>query len=79
MDPDTAPKNIKLMYYYFVGSRNLFSEMTDEAVQEFKDDQISANVVKNAESERKFIYKDAKSALREKLKHYGRGKVEPDN
>lgn len=24
IDPDTAPKNLKLLYFYFVGSRNLF-------------------------------------------------------
>ena len=24
LDPNTAPRNIKLMYYYFVGSRNMF-------------------------------------------------------
>ena len=32
LDPNTAPKNIKLMYYYYVGSRNLYQEMTGEAV-----------------------------------------------
>lgn len=72
LDPDTAPRNIKLMYYYFVGSRNLFSEMTDEAVEEFISDQQNSNVSKNA----KFVYKDAKSVKREKLKHYGREKVD---
>ena len=32
LDPNTAPKNIKLMYYYYIGSRNLYQEMTDEAI-----------------------------------------------
>jgi len=32
IDPDTAPKNIKLLYFYFVGSRNLIGEMTNDSV-----------------------------------------------
>ena len=32
IDPNTAPSNLKLLYFYFVGSRNLFHEMTTESV-----------------------------------------------
>ena len=32
LDPNTAPKNIKLLYHYYVGSRNLYQEMTEESV-----------------------------------------------
>ena len=32
IDPKTAPKNIKLLFFYFVGSRNLLNEMTTESV-----------------------------------------------
>ena len=32
IDPNTAPKNLKLLYFYFVGSRNLNKEMMDESV-----------------------------------------------
>ena len=32
IDPNTAPKNLKLLYFYFVGSRNLNKEMVEEAV-----------------------------------------------
>lgn len=40
IDPKTAPKNIKLLYFYFVGSRNLISEMTNESVATYKHDQM---------------------------------------
>jgi len=32
IDPNTDSKNLKLLYFYFVGSRNLLNEMTSEAV-----------------------------------------------
>ena len=53
VDPNTAPKNIKLMYYYFVGSRNLYNEMTAEAIQDFRKNSEIAKITKN---ERKSIY-----------------------
>lgn len=40
IDPDTAPKNLKLLYFYFVGSRNLQKEMMDESVQTYREDQM---------------------------------------
>lgn len=40
IDPNTAPKNLKLLYFYFVGSRNLFLEMTTESVQKYRLDQM---------------------------------------
>ena len=40
IDPDTAPKNLKLLYFYFVGSRNLNKEMMDESVQTYREDQM---------------------------------------
>lgn len=36
LDPDTAPRNIKLMYYYYLGSKGLKHEMQDEAIKDFK-------------------------------------------
>ena len=32
LDPSTAPRNIKLMYYYYLSSSNLYSGMQDEAI-----------------------------------------------
>ena len=32
IDPDTAPKNLKLLYFYFVGSRYMKSVMMNESV-----------------------------------------------
>ena len=40
IDPNTAPKNLKLLFFYFVGSRNLNKEMTDESVATYKEDQM---------------------------------------
>ena len=40
IDPNTAPKNMKLLYFYFVGSRNLKTEMEAESVQIYKIDQM---------------------------------------
>ena len=36
LDTDTAPHNIKLMYFYYLGSKNLEHEMQDEAIKDFK-------------------------------------------
>jgi hypothetical protein len=38
IDPDTAPKNIKLLYFYFVGVRNLIGEMNNDSVTTYKSD-----------------------------------------
>lgn len=40
VDPSTDSKNMKLLYFYFVGSRNLISEMTTEAVNKYAFDQM---------------------------------------
>ena len=32
IDPETAPKNLKLLYFYFVGGRNLEKEQKDESI-----------------------------------------------
>ena len=32
IDPDTEPNQIKLLYYYYVGSRNLYQELSEESV-----------------------------------------------
>ena len=72
LDPNTAPKNIKLMYYYYVGSNNLFQEMTTEAVQEFK---LDAFMTKFAKSKSNHIYRSPQEQLQDKIKkEYGRGK-----
>ena len=54
LDPDTQPKNIKLMYDFDVRVRNLYQEMTGEAVHEYKRDLVMTKVARN---ERKFIYR----------------------
>ena len=38
IDPNTAPKNLKLLYFYFVGSRNLGREMVNESIAQYKSD-----------------------------------------
>ena len=38
VDPNTAPKNLKLLYFYFVGSRNLGREMVNESIAQYKSD-----------------------------------------
>lgn len=38
IDANTAPKNLKLLYFYFVGSRNLNREMIEESVATYKSD-----------------------------------------
>ena len=35
IDPRTEAKYLKLLYFYFVGSRNLLNEMTQEAVSTY--------------------------------------------
>ena len=40
IDPDTAPKNLKLLYFYFVGSRNLQREMVAECISDYKEAQM---------------------------------------
>ena len=40
VDPSTDAKNMKLLYFYFVGSRNLIGEMTTEAVTKYNHDQM---------------------------------------
>ena len=57
LDPDTKPQNIKLMYDFDVRVRNLYQEMTGEAVHEYKRDLVMTKVAKN---ERKFIYRGEK-------------------
>lgn len=60
LDQDTKPQNIKLMYDFDVRVRNLYQEMTGEAVQEYKRDLVMTKVAKN---ERKFIYRDEKQLV----------------
>lgn len=36
MQPDTDPKNIKLLYFYQVGSRTLYEKMKHEIVKEHR-------------------------------------------
>lgn len=38
IDPKTAPKNLKLLYFYFVGSRMLITEMIEDSVQTYMRD-----------------------------------------
>ena len=40
IDPNTAARNLKLLYFYFVGSRNLLSDMTSESVSTYIHDQM---------------------------------------
>jgi len=35
IDPNTDSKNIELLYFYFLGSRNLLIEMENEAVEKY--------------------------------------------
>ena len=75
IDPNTAPKNIKLLYYYYVGSRNLYQEMTEESVQEFKAENSSMN--SNAKNERNNMFKGPAQQTRDKIKkRYGKSLAE---
>ena len=40
VDASTDSKNLKLLYFYFVGSRNLLLEMNNEALQHYLQDQM---------------------------------------
>ena len=40
IDPDTAPKNLKLLYFYFVGSRYMKTVMMNESVHTWRHDQM---------------------------------------
>ena len=35
IDPHTEAKSLKLLYFYFVGSRNLLQEMTNDSVNTY--------------------------------------------
>lgn len=60
------------MYYYYVGSNNLYQEMTNEAVQDFKTDSIMTKIAK---TESKLIYRSPKEVLQDRIKkEYGRAK-----
>ena len=62
------------MYYYYVGSNNLYQEMTNEAVQDFKTDSIMTKIAK---TESKLIYRSPKEVLQDRIKkEYGRAKWE---
>ena len=43
MQPDVDPDNIKLLYFYQVGSRTLYEKMKHEIVKEFRKAQIDPN------------------------------------
>lgn len=70
MDPNTAPRNIKLMYYYYVGSRNNYQEMTTEAVESYKNDLVQTKIAKD---ESKILFKGEKEMMKNRImKRYGR-------
>ena len=70
LDPIMAPRNIKLMYYYYISSSNLYSGMQEESIAEFKKDDLMAKVGKN---DRKKIFRGQDEIIREKIKtEYGR-------
>ena len=54
IDPDTAPRNMRLLYYYYLSSSNLYSSMQDESIQEYKKDDLMTSMAQN---ERKFAYR----------------------
>ena len=60
VDPHTAPRNLKLLYFYFVGSRNLNQDMQTESVAKFKASQsgaISSDLRKNMTGKTKRVYR----------------------
>ena len=70
LDPNMEPSQIKLMYYYFLSSKSMYSEMTGEAIKEYKQDLVMTKVAKE---ERKFMYRGQKQKLTDKIKkEYGR-------
>ena len=75
IDPDTAPNQIKLLYYYYVGSRNLYQELSEESVQEFKLDNSSQNNM--FKQEKSGMFKMPAQKTRDKIKkRYGKSLAE---
>ena len=69
MDPKTEPKHVKLMYYYFVGSKHLYNEMKGEVVEDY----LSSSKKMQAESEHQSLTKTEAQLRRQKIKdRYGR-------
>ena len=43
MHPDIDPKNIKLLYFYSIGSKTFYDKMKHEIVKEHRKSQIDPN------------------------------------
>ena len=74
IDLNTEPKNIKLQYYYYIGSNNLNNEIQQESIDEYKRNLDTRKVAK---MEHHHIYKDESQERRQRVKwRYGKDAAE---
>lgn len=72
INPDVGPRNMRLMYFYHISNKNVYSELTSEAIRDYKQDLVMTKIAKD---ERKFMYRGERQRLTDKIKkEYGRFK-----